>query len=339
MIRILVIDDQDDVRDELRERIASMNHESDEAASQEQALEKLGNLAYDLVLLDLKIPLSFGGVTRMEHGRNLLQRIVAMPAAPPVIVITSHYGPQGHKLATEMIHLGAASFVGKPFDDDPPEPKIAMVLARRKIRAQAAEGTEETFSGGVLLLHDDGIELCGVVVGGIRGNAIIRRVVEMLAQRTNGKLRKASAQVLADALPKSVTAATVTSAIKEFRSQCSEKLAMAGMKCGKNDVILTVKGGGYQFAPGIEVRVGNEELPASQVEQDCELLLKQFRRRGKMTVKQVRESVDIPATRVKTALAVLMERKIIDIVSGSGSTTTYMLIKAEMPAQKVPMPK
>ena len=164
MIRILVIDDQDDVRDELRERIASMNHESDEAASQEQALEKLGNLAYDLVLLDLKIPLSFGGVTRMEHGRNLLQRIVAMPAAPPVIVITSHYGPQGHKLATEMIHLGAASFVGKPFDDDPPEPKIEMVLARRKTRAPATEKTEGSFTGGVLFLHDEGIELCGVVV-------------------------------------------------------------------------------------------------------------------------------------------------------------------------------
>ncbi len=332
MIRILVIDDQDDVRDELRERIASMNYESDEAASQEQALEKLSDLAYDLVLLDLKLPLSFGGVTRMEHGRNLLQRIVAMPAAPPVIVITSHYGPQGHKLATEMIHLGAASFVGKPFDDDPPEPKIEMVLARRKTRAKEAEKKEETFSGGVLLLHDDGIELCGFVVGGIRGNAIIRRVVEMLAQRTNGKLRKASAQVLADALSKSVTAATVTSAINEFRSQCSEKLAHAGIKCDRNDVILTVKGGGYQFAPGIEVRVGNEELPASQVEQDCELLLKQFRRRGKMTVKQARESVDIPATRVKTAHAALMERKMIDIVSGSGSTTTYMLIKAEMPA-------
>ena len=100
-----------------------------------------------------------------------------------------------------------------------------------------------------------------------------------------------------------------------------------------------LKGGGYQFAPGIEVRVGNEETPASQVDQDCELLLKQFRRRNKMTVKQVRDSVEIPATRVKTALASLMGRKMIDIASGSGSTTTYMLIKAEMPARKEMLPK
>jgi hypothetical protein len=104
-------------------------------------------------------------------------------------------------------------------------------------------------------------------------------------------------------------------------------------------VILTVKGGGYQFAPGIEVRVGNEETPALQVDQDCELLLKQFRRRNKMTVKQVRDSVEIPATRVKTALAKLAGQKAIEIVSGSGSTTTYMLIKAEMPAQKEMLPK
>jgi hypothetical protein len=237
-----------------------------------------------------------------------------------------------------MINLGAATFVGKPFEDDPVEPKIQMVLDRKGDNGATAQKSDKAFSGGVLVLNDDGIELCGVTVGGVRGNAIIRRVVEMLAQRTSGKFRKASAQTLADALPTSVTPPTVTSAINEFRSQCTEKLAAAHIKCGKNDVILTVKGGGYQFAPGIEVRVGNEETPASQVDQDCELLLKQFRRRNKMTVKQVRDSVEIPATRVKTALASLMERKMIDIVSGSGSTTTYMLIKAEMPAQKEMLP-
>jgi DNA-binding response OmpR family regulator len=338
MKRILIIDDQEDVRAELRDRIESMNHESEEAASQDEAIRKLEDLAYDCVLLDLSIPLKNDGVTRIDHGRNLLQRIVAMPSAPPVIVITSH-GLNGHKLAVEMINLGAATFVGKPFEDDPVEPKIQMVLDRKGDNGATAQKSDKVFSGGVLVLNDDGIELCGVTVGGVRGNAIIRRVVEMLAQRTSGKFRKASAQTLADALPTSVTPPTVTSAINEFRSQCTEKLAAAHIKCGKNDVILTVKGGGYQFAQGIEVRVGNEETPASQVDQDCELLLKQFRRRNKMTVKQVRDSVEIPATRVKTALASLMERKMIDIVSGSGSTTTYMLIKAEMPAQKEMLPK
>jgi DNA-binding response OmpR family regulator len=338
MKRILIIDDQEDVRAELRDRIESMNHESEEAASQDEAIRKLEDLAYDCVLLDLSIPLKNDGVTRIDHGRNLLQRIVAMPSAPPVIVITSH-GLNGHKLAVEMINLGAATFVGKPFEDDPVEPKIQMVLDRKGDSGATAQKSDKAFSGGVLVLNDDGIELCGVTVGGVRGNAIIRRVVEMLAQKTSGKFRKASAQTLADALPTSVTPPTVTSAINEFRSQCTEKLAAAHIKCGKNDVILTVKGGGYQFAPGIEVRVGNEETPALQVDQDCELLLKQFRRRNKMTVKQVRDSVEIPATRVKTALAKLAGQKAIEIVSGSGSTTTYMLIKAEMPAQKEMLPK
>ena len=333
MKRILIIDDQEDVRAELRDRIESMNHESEEAASQDEAIRKLEDLAYDCVLLDLSIPLKNDGVTRIDHGRNLLQRIVAMPSAPPVIVITSH-GLNGHKLAVEMINLGAATFVGKPFEDDPVEPKIQMVLDRKGDNGATTQKSDKAFSGGVLVLNDDGIELCGVTVGGVRGNAIIRRVVEMLAQKTGGKFRKASAQTLADALPTSVTPPTVTSAINEFRSQCTEKLAAAHIKCGKNDVILTVKGGGYQFAPGIEVRVGNEETPALQVDQDCELLLKQFRRRNKMTVKQVRDSVEIPATRVKTALATLAGRKAIQMVSGSGSTTTYMLIKAEMPGRR-----
>lgn len=333
MKRILIIDDQEDVRAELRDRIESMNHESEEAASQDEAIRKLEDLAYDCVLLDLSIPLKNGGVTRIDHGRNLLQRIVAMPSAPPVIVITSH-GLNGHKLAVEMINLGAATFVGKPFEDDPVEPKIQMVFDRKGGNGETAQKSNKAFSGGVLVLNDDGIELCGVIVGGVRGNAIIRRVVEMLAQKTGGKFRKASALTLAEALATSVTPPTVTSAINEFRSQCSEKLAAAHIKCGKNDVILTVKGGGYQFAPGIEVRVGNEETPALQVDQDCELLLKQFRRRNNMTVKQVRDSVEIPATRVKTALAALAGRKAIQMISGSGSTTTYMLIKAEMPGRR-----
>ena len=338
MNRILIIDDQEDVRAELRERIASMNHESDEASSQEEAIRKLGELAYDCVLLDLAIPLKSEGITRIEHGRNLLLRIVAMNSAPPVIVITSN-GLNGHKLAVEMIHLGAVSFVGKPFDDDPIEPKIQMVLDRKAAGGAAVQNSGSAFSGGVLVLNDDGIELCGVVVGGVRGNANIRRIVEMLAHKTHGKFRKASAKSLAGALPGSVTPPSVTSGINEFRAQCSEKLGQAGIKCGKNDVILTVKGGGYQFALGIEVRVGNEESPASVVDQDRELLLKQFRRHNRMTVKQARDSVDIPATRVKTALAALMERKIIDIVSGSGSTTTYGLIKDDMPGHTAAMKK
>lgn len=334
MKRILIIDDQEDVRAELRERIASMNHESDEAASQEEAITKLDDLAYDCVLLDLDIPLRHQGVTRIEHGRNLLQRIVAMPSAPPVIVITSHAPKRDYKFAVDITDLGAATFVGKPFDKDPIEPKLQMVLDRKGANGTVAQKVARVFTGGVLKLNGDGIELCDVLVGGVRCNANIRRIVEMLAQKPNGKFRKASAKSLAEALPASVTPASVTSGINEFRAQCTEKLDLAGIKCGKNDVILTVKGGGYQFTPWIVVRVGDEETPASQVDQDCELLLKQFRRRNKMTVKHLRDLVEIPATRVKTALATLAGRKAIEIVSGSGSTTTYMLIKDEMPGRR-----
>lgn len=331
MKRILIIDDQEDVRAELRERIESLNHVSEEAGSQDEAIRKLEDLTYDCVLLDLSIPLKNGGVTRIDHGRNLLQRIVAMTSAPPVIVITSH-GLNGHKLAVEMINLGAATFVGKPFEDDPVEPKIQMVLDRN-CKGEMPPDPAKDFSGGLLVLNDDGIELCGFTVGGVRGNSLIRRVVEMLAQKTNGKFRKLSAQALAEALPTTVTPPTVTSAINEFRNQCSEKLAAAHIKCGKNDVILTMKGGGYQFAPGIEVRVGNDESPASQVDHDCKLILKQFRRRNKMTTKQVRDSVDIPATRVSAGLSKLLIKKAVEIVNGSGSTTTYMLIETETPRQ------
>ena len=326
--RILIIDDHLDVRAEVKERIESLGHESDEATCQEQALAKLRDLQFDLALLDLTIPVKHDGVARVEHGKNLLQRIVALPSPPPVVVITSN-GVPGHKRAVEMMELGAKSFVAKPFDDDELESKIQKVLATANGKPAPESAALKPFEGGALVLNEGGIELCGVLVGGIRGNSIIRAVVARLAIKKDDKYVKASAQTLATSITSSLSAPSLTSAINDFRIQCTEKLRLEGVDCGKDGVIHTAKGGGYQFREWIEVRLGREDLVPTEAEEDREVVMRIFNRHKTRTVKQVRDAVEISAVRTKAAMATLEARGKIKNTGGSGSTTTYAIVAVE----------
>jgi len=319
MSRILIIDDDDSVREELKERIESMGHESEEAACQDNALAKLDEMVFDCVLLDLGIPVKYEGVARVDHGKNLLQRIVARVDAPPVIIITANSGP-GHKLAVEMMKVGAKTFVSKPFDENPIEPEITWVLSTHRKKDNPGEPVKKTFSGGTLVLNSDGIEVSGVSVGGIKGNANIRRVVELLSQKNEkGIYRKLSAKTLAECISPQIAPATITSSIKDFRETCCNKL-----ECGTNDVIKTNPGGGYQLAEWIEFRLGTEDSPLSQAEKDKAAVLQQIKKKAGRNRRQICDNTGIPATRVKSALSALVEGNVISLI-GSGSAATYSI--------------
>jgi DNA-binding response OmpR family regulator len=320
MSRILIIDDEEGVRSELKERIDSMGHESEEAECVESALKLIQEMAFDCILLDLAIPVKFEGVVRVDHGKNLLQRIVAMENAAPVIVVTANH-KAGHKVAIECIELGAATFVGKDFEEDPVEPKIRLILDGKLSKRIARSQPRTEFSGGVMVLHEDCIELNEKVVGGVKGNAYIRKVVEILADKKNGAYRKASAKQLAEAIHEQTSPPAVTSAIKEFRRSCTEK---AG--CGDHDVIKTCPGGGYQLAEGIEVKIGREESPKTEADSDRLKVLNQIKRKEARTRRQISDSAGIPQIRVRKALSRLEDEKVIRH-DGSGSNVHYSLAK------------
>jgi len=317
MSRILIIDDNDDVREELKDRIAAMGHQSEEAGTLEEALVRLSETAFDCVLLDLALPVKFEGVARIEHGKNLLQRIVAMNDAPPVIVMTGH-GLQGHKLAIETIDLGATTFVGKPFESDPIEPKIERVLAKQS--RPSAPAVVGNFEGGALVLREGSIEISGVYVGGSRANAYIRKIILTLRERaSNGDYKRFSAKALAEATGSDVSPQTITSAIKDFRTQCQQKLG-----CGPNDVIRTWPGGGYQLADWIEVRSGSDDHPATQIEHDQQIVLSEIRKHGCRTLRQLSETTVLPQARLKSALSELKDKKLTTLI-GSGKVATYSI--------------
>ena len=102
---ILVIDDDDAHRTAMVVMLEDEDYEVGEAASAEEALERLNKHRYDLIITDYKMQKIDGmELLKIITDRNPLQR---------VIMVTG-YGSIEH--AVEAIHTGALNYIPKPVD-------------------------------------------------------------------------------------------------------------------------------------------------------------------------------------------------------------------------------
>ena len=105
--RILVVDDEDYIRQNLKEGLALMGFEVEETSQAEKALEKLKQNHYDLVLLDLLMP-GKDGAWLLEHLKDLQN--------PPAVVLMSGYAGKLKPEVEKFFHLGLVKrAVRKPF--------------------------------------------------------------------------------------------------------------------------------------------------------------------------------------------------------------------------------
>ncbi len=104
---ILVIDDEVAVNNNIRKILNKKGFQVDQAVTKEEALERIGNHPYKLVLLDLRIP----GV----KGLELLQAIRNQQPEAMVIIIT---GYASIETAVEAARIGAIDYLPKPFTPD-----------------------------------------------------------------------------------------------------------------------------------------------------------------------------------------------------------------------------
>lgn len=114
----LIVDDNFRVRETLEDRVAELEHDFHSVGSQREACEHLDLHTYDYILLDLELPARSGKPPRAEVGRELLRQIKEHPRnrAALVLSMSAHFGPDS-ELGDEMVELGAAAWIGKPFDD------------------------------------------------------------------------------------------------------------------------------------------------------------------------------------------------------------------------------
>jgi CheY-like chemotaxis protein len=118
--RILVIDDEDHIRQVMRMTLEAAGYEVGEAADGPRGLEAFGNgSGWDAVLLDQRMP----GMDGLETLRRMRQR----RADVRVIMITAYASIE---LAVDAMKLGATDFVRKPMTPEIVRNAVTAALAR-----------------------------------------------------------------------------------------------------------------------------------------------------------------------------------------------------------------
>ena len=118
MTKILVVDDEDSIRLLYSEELAEEGHEVSTAASAAEAVAKLEEQTYDLVVLDIKL--------KNESGLDLLQTIVKERHEMPVILCTA-FSCYKDDFSTWL----ADGYVVKSSDLTELKEEIKRVLARK----------------------------------------------------------------------------------------------------------------------------------------------------------------------------------------------------------------
>lgn len=113
--RILVVDDEQAVRDLLAKTLTMADYDVDAADDGPSAIDKMRAVAYDLLITDLKMP-GMDGLSVIREARKLVADL-------RVIIIT---GYSTEASAIEAINLGVSGYLTKPFR----LPRILAAAAR-----------------------------------------------------------------------------------------------------------------------------------------------------------------------------------------------------------------
>ncbi|GHB59482.1 sigma-54-dependent transcriptional regulator [Persicitalea jodogahamensis] len=105
MVKIIIVDDEDNIREALRDILEYEGYEVDEAKDGEEGLAKIKKEEYHVALCDLNMP--------KMTGLELLKKSVESERSTQFIMITAHGSTD---TAMEATRQGAHDFVNKPPD-------------------------------------------------------------------------------------------------------------------------------------------------------------------------------------------------------------------------------
>jgi len=118
-LRILIVDDQESVRELLAAVLSEDGHDVESASDGKTAVEKVGEGFHDLVLMDIRMP----GLDGVEALRELKRK----SPETGVIMMTAYASVE---TAVATMKLGAIDYVTKPIDIDEVRSAIARFAER-----------------------------------------------------------------------------------------------------------------------------------------------------------------------------------------------------------------
>ncbi len=120
--RVLIVDDDDIVRESLSAVLQNRGFACEQAADGEQALQRLGEQEFDVVITDLEMP-RLNGIELIEHASLLNNRT-------SFILITA-YGSM--ETAIEALRKGAFDYLLKPLNFEDVAIKVKKLLEHRRL--------------------------------------------------------------------------------------------------------------------------------------------------------------------------------------------------------------
>ena len=136
MYKILVVDDEDNIREVLKEYAEFEGHEVDEACDGMQAIEMAKNTDYDIIIMDVMMP-RLDGYSACKEIRKLKQT--------PVLMLSAR-GEEYDKLFG--FELGIDDYVVKPFSPKEVMARVNAIVKRNTAASAAVNLSEvEKFEG------------------------------------------------------------------------------------------------------------------------------------------------------------------------------------------------
>ena len=122
---VLLVEDEAPLREAVAERLGDHGFDVAQAETGAQALEKLADFAFDIVITDLRLP----GIEGMRVIEAALERY------PEIIaIVVTGYGTV--RDAVEVIKRGATDFVTKPFQFDELMHALSGALEQRRLKSE-----------------------------------------------------------------------------------------------------------------------------------------------------------------------------------------------------------
>ena len=223
-MRILLIEDDAVLQAVMLRSLTDAGHRVDAASYLEEASHFWQVQPYDVVLLDLNLPLNGKDSAAQGNGLSLLRSARSRGDRTPVLVLTAR-NRTDERIAG--LDAGADDYLGKPFD-------LAEIEARLRALARRALGADDVVQVGRLLLQRKNRR----ILVDDQDLALPAREFEVLWELMSPPGRTVSKRELSDKLS-SFEDALADNALEAFISRLRKKLSDSGA------TIRTLRGIGY----------------------------------------------------------------------------------------------